>query len=400
MKIARTIPPTASPIYLSDIFHGIIGLINEDYYLETFRKELCDYFDVKYCFLLSSGKAALTLILTALKESFPGKNEVLIPAYTCYSVPSSIIKAGLKVTLCDINPETLEFDYNQLTKKITKRTLCIIVCHLFGYIGDLDRLKRLAKDKGVFLIEDDAQAMGAEYKGQKVGSLADVGFFSLGRGKNISVVEGGIILTNNETIAVKLKNNWDVLNNYSSLEKISLILKALLLNLLLRPYLYWFPYCLPFLNLGATIFSTNFKIKKMSGFQCGLARNWRQKLKNFNKIRENNANFYLTCIDPDKIRKIEAQENTKCVYLRFPIKLKNGLKKDFFRNGKRNSLGIGPAYPGSIDSISQITPYLQKDKYPEANKIAQSLLTLPTHSLVTGLDKDKIINLLNCKNIQ
>ena len=71
---------------------------------------------MKHCFLVSSGKAALTLILQALKELHPERNEVLIPAFTCYSVPSSIVRAGLKVKLCDISPDTLDFDYNQLEK--------------------------------------------------------------------------------------------------------------------------------------------------------------------------------------------------------------------------------------------------------------------------------------------
>lgn len=395
MKITRTIPPTASPIYLRDILYGIIGLINETYCLKRFRKELCDYFEVKYCFLLSSGKAALTLILTTLSELSDGKDEVLIPAYTCYSVPSAVVKAGLKVALCDINPETLDFNYDLLPRTLSPKTLAVVPCHLFGYISDLDRLKTLAKDKGIYLVEDAAQAMGAEYKGQKVGTIGDVSFFSLGRGKNISVVEGGIILTNNETIARKLEAKWEALNSYNPLEKMPLILKTFFINLFLRPYLYWFPYGLPFLKLGATVFSTNFKVKKMSGFQGGLARNWRQKLEKFNNTRKDNANFYLAHTDTDGIGKIEAYQDTRPVYLRFPITIKRDITKDFYLDGKGNNLGISPTYPGSIDSISQIRDQLQRDTYPEAHKMAQSLLTLPTHSLLTRADKNKIIDLLN-----
>ena len=114
MRIGRTLPPAAAPIYPHDILSGIKALFNGHRELERFEAELKDYCGMRHCFLLSSGKAALTFILEALREIRPERDEVLIPAFTCYSVPSAIVRAGLRVRLCDINPETLDFDFDQL----------------------------------------------------------------------------------------------------------------------------------------------------------------------------------------------------------------------------------------------------------------------------------------------
>ena len=111
MKIRRTIPPAAAPAALRDLIYGIAGLFLGRQYQELLEKTLKDYFGVKHVFLVSSGKAAFTLILNALKSLSPEKTQVLIPAYTCFSVPSAIVKAGLDVALCDLSSTSYDFDY-------------------------------------------------------------------------------------------------------------------------------------------------------------------------------------------------------------------------------------------------------------------------------------------------
>jgi len=122
MRIGRTIPPAASPIHPYDILMGVKGLLRGRFEIDDFKLELKKHFQVRHCFLLSSGKSALSIILVALKQIFPDRNEVLIPAFTCYSVPSAIVRAGLKVRLCDVNPETLDFNFAAL-QKITKNKI-------------------------------------------------------------------------------------------------------------------------------------------------------------------------------------------------------------------------------------------------------------------------------------
>jgi perosamine synthetase len=195
MRIGRTLPPAASPIYVLDIINGIKGLIRGQKEIERFRSELKDQYGVKHCFLVSSGKAALTLILKALHNLHPERDEVLIPAFICYSVPSAIVRAGLKVKLCDVNPDTLDFDYDQLGKLVAQsskrnklkadeaesskghiqtkdselsaisyelsanRLLAIISAHLFGLPANIDKVRDKVSDPAVTIIEDAAQVL-------------------------------------------------------------------------------------------------------------------------------------------------------------------------------------------------------------------------------------------------
>ena len=109
LKPQRTLPPAASPIGFIDIAHGIAALRHGEKTRERFKSELQQYFGVKHVFLVSSGKAALFCILKALQKLHPDRNEVLVPAFNCYSVPSAVLAAGLKIRLCDIDPNTLDF---------------------------------------------------------------------------------------------------------------------------------------------------------------------------------------------------------------------------------------------------------------------------------------------------
>src|SRR6185295_5908966 len=99
MRIGRTLPPAAAPIGIGAVVSGFAGILTGTRRLDRFHRELKDYFGVKHCFLVSSGQAAFTLILLALKELSPGRDEVLIPAFTCYSVPAAIVRAGLRIRL-------------------------------------------------------------------------------------------------------------------------------------------------------------------------------------------------------------------------------------------------------------------------------------------------------------
>jgi len=188
MKLQRTLPPAAAPIYINDITHGIGALFCGNRGREQFRNELKRHFGVKYCFLVSSGKAALYCILKSLQKLHPDRDEVLIPAFNCYSVPSAIVKAGCSIRLCDIDPDTLDFNKEQLAEELSdsKRLLCVIPTHLFGLEADVGSVCRLINDESVFVVEDAAQSMGNGSPEAWSGLSGDVGFFSLGRGKSFS----------------------------------------------------------------------------------------------------------------------------------------------------------------------------------------------------------------------
>ena len=136
MKVQRHLPPTAAPLSFADLVKGMAGLLCPDRTRARLESELKSYFGVRHIFLLTSGKAALAMILNGLKAG-SSRCQVIIPAYTCYSVPSAVHKAGLEVVLCDVDPHSLDFDPAGLRAVVGENTLAIVAPHLFGQPADL-----------------------------------------------------------------------------------------------------------------------------------------------------------------------------------------------------------------------------------------------------------------------
>jgi len=302
--------------------YGLAGLFLGKKYLVRLEKEVKEYFNVKYVFFVSSGKAALFLILRALQSISDKKDQVLIPAYTCFSVPSAVVKAGLKVSLCDIDYSTFSFDYDLLKKSINDDTLCVVPNHLFGIPSDIESINVLCREKGIFVVEDAAQAMGGVHKNRMLGTNGDVGFFSLGRGKNITCGSGGIIVTDSEEIANALKLLMDNIQSPGISETVKELIQVFALSLFIYPSLYWFPEGLPFLKLGDTHFHKEFPVKKLSGMQAGLLRGWQKRMEVSNSIRRKNAEYFIEKLQPHIIHKLRAGIS----YLRLPVIVKNRRK--------------------------------------------------------------------------
>ena len=169
MKIRRAIPPSAAPISCTELLHGFLGIMKKGTEAKL-EKEIKKYFGAAHVFLASSGKAALFLILSGLK-CLTGKKKVIIPAYTCFSVPSAIRLAGLEIVLCDIEPGTLDFDFSRLKSLIDDDTLCVISTHLFGIPADTTKVSDLCEKRKIFVVEDAAQAMGAVHGWRKLGDI-------------------------------------------------------------------------------------------------------------------------------------------------------------------------------------------------------------------------------------
>jgi len=411
MRIGKTLPPAAAPIYLQDVLSGLLAVHRGQRELDSFRAELKNHFAVKHCFLVSSGRAALTLILNALKKLYPNRAQVIIPAYTCFSVPSAIVRAGLAVKLCDMDAKKLDFDYTQLSKllqspdaqpnkpnKLNKPNqsatpfLAIVPAHLYGISADTDRLRSLLSDSDIAMVEDAAQAMGGGKNGKLLGTLGDASFFSLGRGKALSTVEGGIILTNREDIARHISSFLNKTPVYTTLELFKLIIESVVLNLFMHPTIFWLPKSLPILKLGETVYDPNFKIRRMHPFQAGLARHWQTKLKNFQIIRKECAKVW------SKLTEELNTDGLSCInhlaesdLIRFPISVKNSsLRKWILNLSNQKGLGIMPGYPDSIDGIPALRGAFAGQTYPVARQYIQQLITLPIHPYITKSDRIRI----------
>lgn len=388
MRIQRTLAPTAAPLTAGDLVHALAGTFHGESYSRSLVAELRHYFGAKHVFLISSGKAALTLILLALRR-LSDKREVLLPAYTCHSVPAAVERAGLSPTLADVDPDTLDFDYGSLGKSIGPRTLCVVSTHLFGIPADIDRVRALCRHDGTLLVEDAAQAMGGRYHGQLLGSLGDVGFFSLGRGKNITAGSGGIVLTNSERIGAALTAEYDRLATPGIAKALVELTRIVLLSIFIRPSLYWLPAGLPFLGLGETHFERDFPVQRMSGASSGALRHWRDRLSQANRTRTAAAADFAARME------LEGVASSHIPYLRLPVLMRSRDARDrACALSASRGLGIGRMYPAPINEIDEIKDHFTGQTFPSAKLVADRLLTLPTHHLVTESDRQAVCDLL------
>ncbi len=178
--------------------------ISQGKFVQKFEKDFSMYLGTKYASAVCNGTAALHLALVAL--GINKKDEVIVPNCTFISTPNAVSYTGAKPVFVDID-ETYCIDPKEIKKAITKRTKAIIAVHLYGNVADMGWIKKIARKYRLYVIEDCAEAHGAEYKGKKVGSIGDVGCFSFYGNKIITTGEGGMCVTNNK----KLKKRIDFL---------------------------------------------------------------------------------------------------------------------------------------------------------------------------------------------
>lgn len=179
--------------------------------LEAMETEIARYCDTKYAVGVASGTDALLLSLRSI-DIKPG-DEVITTPFTFFATAEAISLLGAKPVFVDIDPRTYNIDPTLIEKKITKATKAIIPVHLYGQCADMDPILDIAKKHGLKVLEDNAQAIGASYKGRRSGSMGDLGSISLYPGKNLGAYgEGGVIVTNDKTLADKVK----ILRNHGS----------------------------------------------------------------------------------------------------------------------------------------------------------------------------------------
>lgn len=168
--------------------------------VQAFEEEVAAYLGVRYAVGVASGTDALLLTLRAL--GIGPEDEVIVPAYTFYSTAEVVSQLGATPVFVDIDPRTYCLDVEQLEGRLTSRTKAIIPVHLYGHPADMDSILQLAREWGLKVIEDNAQALGAEYRGKKTGSLGDAACLSFFPSKTLGAYgDGGMVVTNNLQVA-------------------------------------------------------------------------------------------------------------------------------------------------------------------------------------------------------
>ena len=188
---------------LSALADGAIsGLYGQ--YIDKFEEDFSRYSGCSYGIATNSGTSALHLALAA--SGIGNKDEILVSSFTNMATFFAVLYQGARPIPVDIEPDTWNINPALIEEKITEKTKAILVVHIYGHPADMDPILRIAKSYGLYVIEDCAEAHGALYKGQKVGSLGDVGCFSFYANKIITTGEGGMVTTNNVEIADKARS--------------------------------------------------------------------------------------------------------------------------------------------------------------------------------------------------
>ena len=202
----HSLPPAGHKIPLRLLF-GRIGNRSQENCTRSIESIL--RYQGRNAFYLSSGRAALWLYLKALSVLRPEEKEVIVPAYTCLSVVSAVLKAGLTPVLCDNNADDFGYEIRELENKLGKKTLAAIAVHLYGVPVRVDAIQELCRSNGAALVEDAAQAFGNSFwdaQDVKLGLKGDAGFYSFGRGKPVSILHGGLLVVTSDEVCHEAKN--------------------------------------------------------------------------------------------------------------------------------------------------------------------------------------------------
>ncbi|MDP2653500.1 MAG: DegT/DnrJ/EryC1/StrS family aminotransferase [Candidatus Omnitrophota bacterium] len=192
-------------------------LVTRGKYVEEFERQFAKLFGVKEAVAVSSGTDADALSLAVLYDYGARRgDEIIVPALSFIATGNAVFQAGFKPVFVDVKRETLNIDVDKIEQVITEKTRGIMPVHLMGKPAEMDRIMAIAKTHKLYVIEDAAEAHGAEYKGRLVGSIGHLAAFSLYAAHIVTTIEGGMVITNDSRMAdiVRSLRNHGIVNKF------------------------------------------------------------------------------------------------------------------------------------------------------------------------------------------
>lgn len=325
--------------------------------VKLFEEEFANYCNTKYCIGVGNGLEALHLILRGYNIGIG--DEVIVPSNTYIATWLAVSYAGAKIIPVEPDMDTYNIDAEKIERKITKQTKAILVVHLYGNSCEMDKINEIGIKHGIKIIEDAAQAHGAEVNGEKVGSLGDAAGFSFYPGKNLGALgDAGAITTNDSVLADKI-------------------------------------YCLR--NYGSQVKYIN----KYKGFNSRLdevqASILRVKLKNLDKenfFRQEIANKYINNIENDSIVLPRPSiDNSKShVWHQFVIRTdKRDLFQKYLKNQGIETMIHYPIPPHKQEAYQEI----MNENLPISEKIHREVVSLPINPVLSKEEINYIIDIVN-----
>ena len=317
-----------------------------------FEQKFAEYCGAKYAVAFSNGTAAIHAALYALEIGH--RDEVITTPFTFVATANPILMLGAKVIFCDISEKDFCIDPLKLEASITKKTKAIIPVDLYGQVYNYDPIKKIAQKYKLLILEDACQAVGAEYRGIKAGNFGDIGAFSFYATKNMTTGEGGMIVTNNASVAEKCK----MFRHHGQSEKVRY----------------------EYLELGY-----NYRI---TDIQSAIGLEQLKKIDKLNEARINNARVLTEGLRNIKglITPISSQDN-KHVYHQYAVRVAPNFvaTRDVFLDHLRSKgINAGVYYPKPLHLHKHFSSLgYNAGDFPVAETMSKQVISLPIHSALT-----------------
>jgi len=335
--------------------------------IEEFERKLAEYCGARYAVAVSSGTAALHAACAVAGVSIG--DEVITTPITFAATANAIMYCGGKPVFADIEENTININPIDIKMRISPQTKAIIPVDFTGHPADLDDIKAAAKERDLIVIEDACHAIGAEYRGRKIGSLVDMTIFSFHPVKHITTGEGGMILTDNDEFYKQLKvfRHHGILKD--SLDKGS----------------WYYEIRSP---------GNNYRI---TDFQCALGISQLRKIERFIERRREIATRYNEAFfELEGIKTPIEQDDVKAVYHIYVIQLRTGLlkagRKEIFEALRAENIGVNVHYiPLHLNPIYQREFGYKKGDYPKAERYYERAITLPLFPKMSNDDVEDVV---------
>jgi dTDP-4-amino-4,6-dideoxygalactose transaminase len=321
--------------------------------------------------LHASGREALRVALRHLAAR-SGRDEVVLPAYACFSIPAAVVAAGLRVRLADVTPEGT-LDAECLARTPLGRAAAVVVCNLFGLPEPTAPLRRLTEEAGAALVDDAAQALGARSEDGPAGARGEVGVLSFGRGKPLSALGGGALVWPRGVPALAEGGG-------ASPRPLRALARAVTYDLARLPWVFAGLAAIPALGVGETVYDPAFARGRMDGASLCLAAGLLPRLVEEGRAREARAVALAQRIAAEaSFRPLVAASAARGVYPRLAVLAPDARAREAAL-GALARFGATRFYPATLAEIPALRPHLVGDaRCAGARDFAARLLTLPTH---------------------
>jgi dTDP-4-amino-4,6-dideoxygalactose transaminase len=327
--------------------------------VQAFEDEMASYCDARFAIGCNSGTDALIIALQAL--GIGEGDEVITTPFSFFATASSIVRAGATPVFVDIDPVTWNLDVDKIEAAVTPRTKAIIPVHLFGQCVEMEPIWRIAAQYGLSVVEDAAQAIGAEYRGRRAGVLGTVGCFSFFPTKNLGGAgDGGLMTTDDPEVAKRLKR-LRVHGDVGGYEHIEVGMNS-----------------------------------RLDALQAAVLRIKLRRLDEWSEARQRNATNYLTMFREqgvlDYLAPPTIAPERRHVFNQYCVRVKHGCRDAMLQGLRDRKIGCAVYYPKSLhqQTCFKSLGYSAGD-FPESERACAEILALPSYPELPAADQVRVV---------